>query len=65
MFRAKHATALAVLLAVSAPAAEAIVHAGDTAPPFTKTELDAPPPADRSLSDYAGQVVVLFLLGYN
>jgi hypothetical protein len=45
--------------------ASAFVYPGDTAPDFTKTELDAPPPAERSLSQYAGKVVVLFLLGYN
>ncbi|MGH7726892.1 MAG: hypothetical protein ACREOU_15825 [Candidatus Eiseniibacteriota bacterium] len=67
----KHPLAiLAALAALSLPGllstpAHAVVHAGDVAPAFTKDELDAPPPAARSLSDYAGKVVVLFLMGYN
>ena len=48
-----------------APGALAVVHPGDVAPNFTKNELDAPAPAARSLSQYAGKVVVLFLLGYS
>jgi hypothetical protein len=61
---------LTALAALSLPGplpapAHAVVHAGDVAPAFTKDELDAPPPAARSLSDYAGKVVVLFLMGYN
>jgi hypothetical protein len=48
-----------------APGALGVVHPGDVAPNFTKNELDAPPPAARTLSQYAGKVVVLFLLGYN
>lgn len=46
-------------------ASRAALLEGQTAPGFTKDELDAPPPAARSLSDYAGKVVVLFLLGYS
>jgi hypothetical protein len=38
---------------------------GDTAPAFTKNELDAPAPAARSLASYPGKVIVFFLLGYN
>ncbi|MDZ4803279.1 MAG: hypothetical protein SGI90_00270 [Candidatus Eisenbacteria bacterium] len=41
------------------------INVGDTAPAFTKNALDAPPPAARSLSDYPGKVIILFLLGYN
>ncbi len=61
------ASALALTLAVGpgVSPARAVVHAGDVAPAFTKDVLDAPPPAARSLSDYAGKVIVLFLLGYN
>ena len=52
---------LLALAALSPSAALAIVHAGDVAPNFTKTELGGGP---RSLSDYSpGKVVVLFLLG--
>ena len=51
-------------LGVLAPS-HANILPGMTAPDFTKTELDASPPAARSLSDYAGKVVVLFLFGYN
>ncbi len=56
---------VSLLLAGTAGAAVAIVHPGDTAPAFTKNELDAPPPAARTLSQYGGKVVVLFLLGYS
>ncbi len=46
-------------------AANAALLEGQTAPNFTKDQLDAPAPAARSLSNYAGKVVVLFLQGYN
>lgn len=46
-------------------AANAALLEGQIAPNFTKNQLDAPAPAARSLSDYAGKVVVLFLLGHN
>ncbi len=45
--------------------ASANINVGDPAPAFTKNALDVPPPAARSLSSYPGQVIVLFLLGYN
>jgi hypothetical protein len=57
---------LATGIAMFLPAlALANINVGETAPPFTKNALDAPPPAARSLSDYPGKVIVLFLLGYN
>ncbi|MEO6461936.1 MAG: hypothetical protein ABIP29_02580 [Candidatus Eisenbacteria bacterium] len=45
--------------------AGAAVSPGSVAPNFTKNEVGAPAPAARSLSDYSGKVVVLFLLGYS
>ena len=51
---------------VSSRAARAWVHEGEPAPAFSKSMLAGPPwvfgPA-TSLADYAGRVVVLFLLG--
>lgn len=57
------------LVALRSLTASAAVHVGDVAPPFTKNELVSTPfpqagPA-RSLSDYAGRVLVIHLLGYN
>ena len=55
-----------VLLATFRPA-HAWVHEGETAPAFTKRMLAGGPPwsfgPSVSLADYAGKVVVLFLLG--
>ena len=42
--------------------AQAVVHAGDVAPNFTKTDLDG---TVHTLYQYRGKVVVLFLLGWN
>ena len=42
--------------------AGAVVHAGDIAPDFHKTDLDGNP---HTLYQYRGKVVVLFLLGYS
>jgi hypothetical protein len=50
------------LLALTPDAAGAIVHAGDVAPDFHKTDLNGIP---HSLYQYRGKVVVLFLLGYS
>lgn len=61
------AVALALTAGVAAPA-RAIVQPGDVAPDFTKNELDSPvfgQVTPRSLADYAGKVVVFFLLGYD
>ena len=54
------AAALALLLASPAGA---VVSAGQSAPPFTKSVLDSG--TTRSLSQYLGRVVILFQLGYN
>src|SRR5262245_44907274 len=57
------------ILALSAAPAAAVVHVGDPAPAFTKNELQSTPfpqpGAAHSLSDYAGRVLVIHLLGYN
>jgi len=65
--------AIAVLLAATlvaglACSAGAVAVPGDVAPDFTKNQLDYPAfgqTTPRSLSDYLGQVVVIFELGYN
>ena len=54
------ALALAVVL-VPSPAG-AVLHAGDLTPDFHKTDVDGVP---HSLFQYRGQVVVMFLMGYN
>ncbi len=53
-----------VFMGLAGPAS-ATVQVGDPAPNFTKDQLGAPAPAARSLSDDAGKVVILFLLGYS
>jgi len=58
---------LPVLLALAMAAllprpAGGVVHAGDVAPDFHKTDLDG---ASQTLSQYRGKVVVMFLLGYS
>ena len=61
------AAAFVAALALASPA-RAIVHPGDVAPDFTKNQLDSPgfgQVTPRSLADYAGKVIVFFLLGYN
>ena len=59
--------AAALGLLTSSGAARAWVHEGEAAPPFTKSTLAGGPPwsfgPPASLADYAGRVVVLFLLG--
>ena len=52
---------VAVALAMGASPAGAVRHAGDLAPTFSKVDLDG---VTRTLEDYRGKVVVLFLLGY-
>lgn len=42
--------------------ASAIVHAGDVAPDFHKTDLDG---VQHTLFQYRGRVVVLFILGFS
>ena len=61
---------LMLALALGAPDREArgAVAEGQPAPAFTKNQLDSPGPnqtTPRSLSDYAGKVVFLFMMGYN
>ena len=54
--------ALALSVGVPRPAA-AVLHAGDPAYNWTKTELGTA--VSHSQSEYLGKVVVLFLLGYD
>jgi hypothetical protein len=60
---------LALLLAGAlADDARAVAAAGDPAPNFTKNQLDSPSfglTTPRSLTDYLGKVVVLFVMGYS
>jgi len=59
--------AVGVLIACAQPAMAA-VQEGQPAPNFTKDQLDYPAfgqHTSRSLSDYLGKVVVLFVMGYN
>ncbi len=54
---------VALALAALAPVpAAAVVHAGDVAPDFQKTDLDG---RLQTLSQYRGKVVLMFLLGYD
>ena len=55
--------ASAAVAACLASPAGAVVSAGQSAPPFTKSVLDSG--TTRSLSQYLGRVVILFQLGYN
>ena len=67
--QARWALILAGALATSAaPFAFAGVQEGQPAPDFTKNQLDSPvfgSTTPRSLSDYAGKVIFLFVMGYN
>jgi len=60
--RLRAAFAAALLLAGFACAALAQIPLGATGPDFTKTALGG---GSVSISQYAGKVVVLFLLGYS
>jgi hypothetical protein len=56
----------ALLIPVLVSPAFAGVNLGDTAPDFTKNELDYPTigqVTSRSLADYSGKVLVFFLFG--
>lgn len=54
---------LAAPLALAASNASAtLIPLGATAPDLTRNDLTGTP---RSISDYRGKVLVLFLLGYN
>ncbi len=64
------AFAMAAVLVALSPTARADIPVGAAAPDFTKSELAGGPGTwskggPVSLSDYAGKVVVLFLLGYS
>ena len=69
----KHAPRLialaAALVMTSAPAiARAFVAEGQPAPAFTKFELDSPIVGQntlRSLNDYAGKVIFVFVMGHD
>jgi len=57
------AAAALFAFAVLAPTqARAIVHEGQVAPDFHKTDLDG---VARTLFQYRGKVVFLYLMGYN
>ena len=59
----------AVLAMTTAPAiARAFVAEGQPAPAFTKFELDSPIVGQntlRSLNDYAGKVIFVFVMGHD
>ena len=60
--------AMVAYMLACATSAHAAVQEGQPAPNFTKQQLDFPTfgqTTPRSLSDYLGKVVVLFVLGYN
>ena len=56
------AAGLAAALAFAPPSASGAVRPGQAAPNFSKTALGG---GTISLSDYSGEVVVLFLFGYS
>ena len=62
------ALVLATGLGGLAGPAAAIVSPGNTAPNFTKNQLDFPSLGQvtpRTLADYSGKVIVFFLLGFD
>lgn len=54
-----------LLAAALAVPAHAIVNPGQVAPAFTKSVLGSAPWPTATLSQFSGQVVVLYLVGYN
>ena len=59
---------VAAAMTCAVPRAHAAVAEGQPAPAFTKNQLDSPglnQTTPRSLSDYSGKVVFLFMMGYN
>jgi hypothetical protein len=50
------------LIALFPAPARAVLHAGDVAPDFHKTDLNG---TAQTLYQYRGKVVVMFLMGYN
>ena len=68
MKRLQMALAVAAAMTCAVPRAHAAVAEGQPAPAFTKNQLDSPglnQTTPRSLSDYSGKVVFLFMIGYN
>jgi hypothetical protein len=57
------ALALALLLMQTRPA-HGVLALGANAPSFSKTELDAPAPATRTLASWPNKVIVFFLFGW-
>ena len=60
--------AMAVSVAAVPRVSRAYVAEGQPAPAFTKLQLDSPvmgQTTPRSLSDYSGKVIFLFMMGYN
>jgi hypothetical protein len=54
--------AIVTLAFITPDLANAVLHPGDVAPDFHKTDLNG---TAQSLSQYRGKVVFLFLLGYS
>lgn len=57
--------AAGVSAALTAPASAALLTPGAVAPAFTKNVLDSNPWPTASLSQFAGKVLVLHILGYD
>ena len=58
----------ALMIATSPAIARAFVAEGQPAPAFTKQQLDSPvfgQTTPRSLSDYAGKVIFVFMMGHD
>ena len=59
---------VAAAMTCAVPRVHAAVAEGQPAPAFTKNQLDSPglnQTTPRSLSNYSGKVVFLFMMGYN
>jgi hypothetical protein len=52
------------LLVLHARAAHGMVAPGDPAPNFSANELDAPPPAARTLASWPNKVLLFWLMGW-
>ncbi len=60
------AAVVAATLLAAAPSARAVISVGDPAIDFTKNELSGTSVGPAvSLTDYAGQVKILFVLGFD
>ncbi len=53
-----------VLLLLHARSAHGLIGLGASAPDFSKTELDAPAPATRTLASWPNKVILFFLMDY-